>query len=119
MNENELYVVKEYKFGNFLTTDIDSINDSCFRDCHNKYFPNFKYDCIYDSKLTNITDKEIINLTIIGKSMKLYDLNKKIKVARQNCFYIQSNKQTNKKNLFAFTIYKHKLLSEISNSDGS
>ena len=29
MNENELYVVKEYKFDNPLITKIDSIIDNC------------------------------------------------------------------------------------------
>ena len=38
MNKNELYVVKEYKFDNPLITDIDSIIDSCFKDCHIKIF---------------------------------------------------------------------------------
>ena len=71
MNENDLYVVKEYKFDNPIITEIDSILDKCFRGCHNSYFHNFKYECIYDIKLTNITNNEIINLTIIGKSMNL------------------------------------------------
>ena len=95
MNEKELYVVKEYKFDNPLITDIDSIIDSCFKDCHNHYFHIFKYGCIYDIKFTNITDNEITNLTISGKNMKLYDLNKNSKVARHNGFiFNQSNKLT-------------------------
>ena len=69
MNENELYFVKEYNFYDPITTEIDSIIDKCFRDCHNSYFHNFKYECIYDIKLTNITNNEINNLTISGKSM--------------------------------------------------
>ena len=32
MNENEIYVVKEYKFNNPVITKIDSIVDSCYRD---------------------------------------------------------------------------------------
>ena len=88
MNENEINVVKEYKFDNPLITEIDSIIDKCFRDCHNNYFHNFKYECIYDIKLTNITNNEIINLTISGKSMNLYELNKKSTVARQNGFIL-------------------------------
>ena len=97
MNENELYVVKEYKFDDPIITEIDSITDKCFRDCHNSYFHNFKYECIYDNKLTNITNNEIINLTISGKSMSLYDLNKKLTVARQNAFmFNQLNKLTTK-----------------------
>ena len=50
--------------------------DKCFRDCHNSYPHNFKYECIYDIKLTNITNKEIISLRISGKSMRLFELKK-------------------------------------------
>ena len=46
MNQNELYVVKDYKFENPLITDIDSLIDNCSRDCHIIYFHNFKYECI-------------------------------------------------------------------------
>ena len=35
MNENEIYVIKEYKFDNPIIAEIDSIIDNCFRDCHN------------------------------------------------------------------------------------
>ena len=95
MNENEIYVVKEYKFDNPLITEIDSIIDKNFRDCHNNYFHSFKYDCIYDIKINNITNNEIINLTIIGKSKNLYELNKKLTVARQRGFiFNQINKLT-------------------------
>ena len=38
MNENELYVVKEYKFDAPLFHKIDSIIVGCYRDCHSKYF---------------------------------------------------------------------------------
>ena len=93
MNEKELYVVKEYKFDDPIITEIDSIIDKCFRDCHKSYFHNFKYESIYDNKFTDITANEIINLTISGKSMSLYELNKKLTVARQNGFmFNQINK---------------------------
>ena len=46
MIENELYVVKENTFDNPILTETDSIIDKCFRDCHNSYFHNFKYECI-------------------------------------------------------------------------
>ena len=78
MNENELYVVKEYEINNPFITKIHSTIDSCYRACHKIYFHNFKYECIYDIELTNITKNEIINLTITGKSTNLYDLIKKI-----------------------------------------
>ena len=58
-----------------------------------KYFHNFKYDCIYDIKLTYITNIETINLTISDRSMNLYELKKKLTVARQNGFiFNQINK---------------------------
>ena len=84
INENESYVVQEYKFDNPLFTHKDSIKDDCFKDCHNNYFRNFLYECMYDNTVTNITDNEIFNLTISGKSMNLYESNKKLKVAKQN-----------------------------------
>ena len=95
MNENGFYVVKAYNFDNPLNTDIYSKIDKCFRDYYKNYFHNFKYECIYDIKLTNITNNETINLTISDKSTKLYELNKKLVVARQNGFiFNQINKLT-------------------------
>ena len=88
MNENKLYVVKEYKFDNPLITERDSIIDKSFRDCHKKYFRNFKNECSYDIKLTNITNNNLFNLTISDKSTGLFELNKKLKVGRQNDFTI-------------------------------
>ena len=108
MNENELYVVKEYKFDNPLIHKIDSIIDNCYRDCHKKYFPTFKYVCIYDIKLTNITNNETFNITISDKSLGLYELNKKLTFARQRGFkFIQINKLTIK-------IYSHQRFINIS-----
>ena len=43
MNENELYLVKIYRFGNPPITEIDSVLDKCFEDCH-IYFNKFKYE---------------------------------------------------------------------------
>ena len=56
MNESELYAVQEYKIDNLLITEMDSIIHSCFEDCHNIYFHIFIYECIYDFKLTIVTD---------------------------------------------------------------
>ena len=86
MNESELYVVKEYQFDNPLITKIDSIIDNCYRDCHKKYFHTFRYVCIYDIKITNITNNDIINITISDESLGLYELNKKLTIARQRGF---------------------------------
>ena len=95
MNENELYIVKEYKFDSRLITEIESIKDKRFRDCHNSYFHNFKYEFSYDIKLTNITINETINMTISDKSMNLNEINKKLTVARQIGFmFNQINKVT-------------------------
>ena len=67
---------KKYKFDNPLFHKIDSIINGCYRVCHNKYFHTFKYVCIYDITLTNITNNEIINITISDESMNLFELEK-------------------------------------------
>ena len=108
MNENELNVVKEYEFYNPSIHKIDSIIDGCYRDCHNKYFHTFRYVCMYDIKLTNITNNEIINITISDESLGLYELNKKLTIARQRGFkFNQINKLTIK-------IYSHQRYINIS-----
>ena len=97
MNENDLYVVKECKFDKPLITEIDSMKGGCYGDCHNKFFQSFKDECIYDIELTKITKNEKIKLTISGKNMNLYDLNKKFKDARHNGLtFDQINKLTMK-----------------------
>ena len=74
---------------------IDSIIDNCYRDCHSKYYHTFDYKCEYDIKLTNISNNEIINLKISDKNMNLYELNKKLTIARQKGFiFIQILKLT-------------------------
>ena len=86
MKENELLVVKAYKFDNPLFHKIYSIIDDCYRDCHNNFFQSFKYVCIYDIKLTNIANNEIIITSISDESMNLFELNKKLTLARQRAF---------------------------------
>ena len=86
MNENDLYVVKEYEFDNPLCNNLDSLIDSYFKDCHKNYFHIFEFECIYGIKLTNIPDNEIFILTNSGKSMNLYGSKKKIKNVRRNGF---------------------------------
>ena len=88
MNENQLTIVKEYEFDNPLIHKIDSLNDNCIRDCHNKSFHTFEYKCVYNIQLTNIRTNEIFNLTISGKSMNLCELNEKLKIARQRAFIL-------------------------------
>ena len=95
MNENELYVVKENKFDNPPITDIDSIIENCFNDCRDNYCHEYKYECIFDFRLENMTNNEIINLTISDKSVDGDGLNNELKVFRQNGFeFDQINKLT-------------------------
>ena len=69
--------------------------DKCYRDCHNKYFHTIKSECKYDFKLTNIISNEKFNLTISDESMILYNLIKKLTVARQKgSLYNQINTLT-------------------------
>ena len=97
MKVNELYFVKEYNFDNPFVIEIESIIDKSFKNCHNNFFHKFKYDGINDNKFTSITDNEIFNLTISVKSMNLYELKRKLKVARHNGFtFIEINKLTKK-----------------------
>ena len=108
MNENELYVEKEYKIDNPLITKIDSVIDFCYRHCHNNYFHTSKYVYIYDIELTNITNNEIINITISDESMNLFELNRKLTLARQRGFrFLHINKLTIK-------IYSHQRYVKIS-----
>ena len=50
MNENELYLVKEYNFDNPPCSEMDSVLDSCFKNCHKNIFHKFKKEYIYDIK---------------------------------------------------------------------
>ena len=74
MNENQLTIVRKYEIFESLThkTDFKIIN--CYRDCQNKNFDRFKYRCISYTKVKNVTNNEIINITIPDKSMQLYEL---------------------------------------------
>ena len=83
MNENQLTIVKEYEFDNPPNTRLDSPIDNSVRDCHLKYFHTFDHICEYDSKFTKITNNESLNFKTSDKNMNLYDLNKKLPVARQ------------------------------------
>ena len=95
MNENQLNIVKEYEFDKPLFQKIDSVFHNCYTGCYSKYFHTFEYKCEYDNKLTNITNKEIINITISDKSIGLFDLNEKLTIARGNGFKLsQINKLT-------------------------
>ena len=90
-------IVKEYKFDKPLIHKIDSIIDNCFRDCYNKYFHTFDHIYVYDINFTNIANNETVNLTISDKDMSLYDLSKKLKIARENGFIFNQIKKLTKK----------------------
>ena len=107
MNENELFVVKEYEFDNPLITKIDSIIHNCYRDCHNEYYHTFKYVCIYDIKVTNITNNETVNFTISDESMNLFELNEKLTLARQRGFKFNQMNQLTKN---FYSILSHKII---------
>ena len=82
MNENQLAFVKDYKFDIPLIHKIDSIIDKCYRDCHKCFFHTFQYRCIYNINFTNIRNNEIPNLPISDESLVLYEINRKLTVAR-------------------------------------
>ena len=108
MNKNQLSIVKEYEFDNPLIQNIDSIIDKCYRDCHNNYYHTFEYECVYDLNFTND-----INFTISGKNLGVYELNKKLALARERGFiFNQINKLTIKiySNLPYINIHYHLLL---------
>ena len=110
MNENQLHLVKEYKFHNLLIQKIDSIIDNSTRDCHNKYFHTFDHICEYNLSFTNITNNEIVNFTISDKCIGMFELNKKLAIARENGFiFNQINKITIKilSNLSYINIHYH------------
>ena len=93
INGIELTVVKEYGYDNILIQNIDSIINKCYRDCYYKYFHTFSYECEYDINFRNITNNEIVNLKIAGRNMGMYELNKKLTIAKRNSFKF---KQINK-----------------------
>ena len=106
----ENVIVKEYEFNNPLIQKIDSIIDNSIRDCHNKYFHTFDHICESDLNFTNIKNNESVNFTISEKSMSMYELNKKLTIARENGFiFNQINKLTIKiySNLSNINIHYH------------
>ena len=101
INENKLSIVKEYEFDNPLIQNIDSIIDKCYKDCHYKYFHTFEYECVYNLNFTNNTNNEIVTLTISGKNLGLYELNKELTLARERGFIF------NQINNFKIKIYSN------------
>ena len=91
MNEN--VIVKEYDFKKPPIRKIDSLIESSIRDCHNKYFHKLDHICEYDLVSTNITNDETVNFTISDKSMGLFELNKKLTIARGNGYIFNKIKK--------------------------
>ena len=86
MNENQLTIVKEYEFDNPLIQDIDFIIDKSIRDCHHEYFHTFNHIYDYNLNFTNTNNNELVKFTISDKSFKLYEVNKKLTIARERGF---------------------------------
>ena len=101
MNENQLTIVKEYEFDNPLIQKIDSIIDNSINNCHNKFFHTLDHLCEYDLFFTNIGNNESVTFTISDKSMGVFELNKKITIARGNGFIL------NQINIFKIKIYSN------------
>ena len=99
MNANQLTIVKVYEFDKPSIQKIDSLIDNSIRDCHNKYFHTFDHICEYDLNFTIIVKNETTNFAISDKCMGMYELNKKLAIARERCFkFNQINKLTIKIN---------------------
>ena len=106
----ENVIVKEYEIDNPLIQKIDSLIDNCIRDCHNKYFHTFDHICEYNLNFTKITNNETVNFLISDKSMGMYELKKKLTLARENGFIFNHiNKLTVKilSNLSHINIHYH------------
>ena len=111
INGIELTVVKENEYDNILIQNIGSIINKCYRDCYYKYFHTFSYECVYDINFRNITNNEIVNLKIAGINMRMYEVNKKLTIARRNSFkFKEKNKLTIKIHSNLFYINIHYLL---------
>ena len=102
MNDNQLTIVKEDEINNPLIQKIDSLIDNSIRDCNHKYFHTFDYVCEYDLTFTNITNNETVNFTISDKTMGMYELNKKLAIARERSFKSNQIKKLTKKLIVIF-----------------
>ena len=105
INENKLFVVKEYKFDKKDIHEIDYLIDDVIKHCRKNYFHTFEYRLVYDINFTNISNNEEVNLIVTHRSMEFktefYGLNKKIKNARRNGFIF------NQINNFKIEIYSN------------
>ena len=110
MNENQLTIDEEYEYDNPPIQKIDSLIDNSIRDCHNKYFHTFDHICENNLNFTNITNNETVNFTISDKCLGLYEINKKLTLAREKGFkfnQINNFKIKNYSNLQNINIHYH------------
>ena len=105
INENKLFVVKEYKFVKKDIHEIDYLIDDVIKHCRKNFFHTFEYRLVYDINFTNISNNEEVNLIVTHRSMEFktefYGLNKKIKNAGRNNFIF------NQINNFKIEIYSN------------
>ena len=95
MNESEIYLAKEYKFGNSLCSAMDSILDNYFSHFHTIFSQKVKSECLYDIQFKNIANNELINFSVSGKNMDLFDLNNKFKNApERGLIFVHINRLT-------------------------
>ena len=110
MNKNQLTMVKEYEFDKPPIQKIEYLIDKSIRDCLHKYFHTFDHICEYDLSFTNTTNNETVNFSISDKCLGLYELTKKLSIARGTGFiFNQINKLTIKiySNLSHINIHYH------------
>ena len=77
---NESTFVKEYEKIEPENDEVDYILDKVIRDCRNNFFHTIEYRCVYDFKITNISNNDEVILTISHDYMnckpEYYGLNK-------------------------------------------
>ena len=83
LNENHISIVKEYEYINPNIQEIDYILDNCIKDCYNKYFQPIRNICLYNIELTNISNNNIINLSISDEYLTMNEIIKKLTIARE------------------------------------
>ena len=57
---------------------------------HNKYFHTFDHICEYDLNFTNNTNNKTVNFIISDEIMGMYELNKKLTIARQKGYIFKT-----------------------------
>ena len=88
MDDNQLNLVEKYETIKPFFHKIVAIIDNCYRDCHNKYYHTFEYKCEYDIKLKNITNMELIIITIFDENMVLFELKKTEQLIEKGFIYL-------------------------------